>query len=72
MDLTIEVEEAQITTTRNSNRVKVLLIGIDKQDLISSDVMQEIGIPDFVGEFGGQQVLDFLKDQYGELFDNQE
>lgn len=69
MDLNIRAEDAQISTTRSSGQITVYLSGVDEQDLLSTENFQSIGINKFVGEFGAEEVLEYLKNDYPELFE---
>lgn len=68
MDLNIDAQDAQITSRRGSGNITVYLSGIDGVDLISSENFQSIGLGKWIGEFGAESTLDFLKDNYPELF----
>jgi hypothetical protein len=68
MDLNIDAQDAQISTTRSSGYINVYLSGVEEKDLLSSENFQAIGIGRFIGEFGAESTLDFLKDNYPELF----
>ena len=71
MDLNINADSCEISTTRNSGRVNVYLNDVDENDLLSTENFQAIGIPKFVGEFGAENVLEYLKSDYPELFNKE-
>lgn len=68
MDLNIDAQDAQISTTRSTGYINVYLSGVEEKDLLSSENFQSIGIGRFIGEFGAENVLDHLKENYPELF----
>lgn len=68
MDLNINADNVEISTTRNSGRVTVYLNDIDENDLLSTENFQAIGLGKWIGEFGAENVLDYLKENYPELF----
>lgn len=70
MDLQISADEATISSTRSNSQVNVFLSGINERDLLEKEVFQSIGIADFVGEFGADNVLQMLKENYPELFND--
>jgi hypothetical protein len=68
MDLNINADTCEISTTRNSGRLNVYLNDVDENDLLSTENFQSIGLDKWVGEFGAETVLQHLKDVYPELF----
>lgn len=63
-------DEATISSTRSSGQVNVYLYGVDEGEILSTDVIQKIGLDKWIGEFGAENVLDFLKQNYPELFND--
>jgi hypothetical protein len=72
MDLNIQAESVEVSTTRNSGRVNVYLNDVDTRDLLSQETLKEIGVKSFVEEFGADEVFNFLKSDYPELFNQAE
>lgn len=71
MDLNITADDAQISTSRSSGQITVYLSGIDERDLLSTENFQQIGIERFVGEFGAEDVLNYIEENYPELLNKE-
>lgn len=58
MDITIRANSVTISNGRNN--VEVTLEAIDKDDLLTDEIIDEIGIAEFVDRFGERDVLDYI------------
>lgn len=68
MDLNIQADDAQISTSRSSGQITCYLSGINEGDLLSTENFQAISLLKWIGEWGVENVLDCIKENYPELF----